>query len=76
MFSKMLLICFAHSSAIESYELFQNVLRGFYSVDFCTVGVPLNNVVGVAAFADVFDDSFDSILVVTRVLFVFTMLLM
>lgn len=73
MLNEMMLICFVHPSLIAGYKMTRNVVPGFYSVSFCTVVVPSHNVFWFAAFAGVFDDSFDYVLFASPVLFFFTL---
>lgn len=55
--------------------MFWNVVHGYYSVVFRTVTVQSNNVFRVAAFFDIFGDSFDCVFVFSRVLLLFMLLL-
>lgn len=75
MLKRVLLIRFVYASLIACNRMSQNVVCGFCSVVLCTVSEPLINVFCVAAFPNVFDDSFYSVSVVSGVLFVLTLLL-
>lgn len=62
--NKILLVCYVHFLPIACYEMFWSVVCGFYSVVLSTITVPLNNVLCVAAFANVLYNLFDCVFVI------------